>query len=54
MQDAVFKTMVIRILRDLRRKRNDLSENLNKEIVSIKKDIETIKKNQLRYEEYNI
>ena len=32
-----FKTLVIRLLKEL-------SENFNKEIVSIKKDIETIKK----------
>ena len=42
-----FKTMVIRMLKDLRGRTDDLSENLNKEIVSIKRDIETIKKNQL-------
>ena len=32
-----FKTLVVRLLKEL-------SENFNKEIVSIKKDIETIKK----------
>ena len=42
---AEFKTMVIRMLRDLRGRMFDLSENVNKETVSIKKGIGTIKKN---------
>ena len=37
--DTDFKTMVIRMLQVLRRRMNDLSENLNKEIVSVKEDI---------------
>ena len=36
--------MVIRMLKDLRGRMEDLSENLNKEIVSIIKDIKTMKK----------
>ena len=43
--DAEFKIMLIRMLNDLRGIINGLSENLNKVIVSIKKDIETINKN---------
>ena len=44
--DKEFKTLVIRMLNELRRRINDLSENFNKEIVNIKQDTETIKKNQ--------
>ena len=44
--DAEFKTVVIRTLKDLRGRLGDISENLNKEIVSIKKYIKTIKRNQ--------
>ena len=44
--DAMFKIMVIRMLKDLRGKIDDLSETLNREIVGIKKNIETINKNQ--------
>ena len=44
--DAEFKTMVIRIVKDLREKVDDLSENLNKQRESINKDIKTTKKNQ--------
>ena len=46
--DSEIKTMVIRMLRDLRGRMDDLSENLNKEIVSIKKNIETIKKSEMK------
>ena len=42
--DTEFKTMVMRMLKDLRGRMDSLNENLNKEIVNIKKDIETIKK----------
>ena len=41
--DAEFKTMVIIMLKNLKGRINNLSENLNKEIASIKKDIETKK-----------
>ena len=37
--------MVVRTLKDLQGRIDDLSENLSKERVSIKKDIGTIKKN---------
>ena len=37
-----FKRMVIRMLRDLRGRMDDLSNNLNQEVVSIKKDIKSI------------
>lgn len=36
--------MVIRMFNKLRWRMDELNENLNKEIVSIKQDIETIKK----------
>ena len=38
--------MVIKMFKSLRGRLDDLSENLKKEVVSIKKDIEAIKKNQ--------
>ena len=41
--DAEFKTMVIIMLKNLKGRINNLSENFNKEIASIKKDIETKK-----------
>ena len=41
-----FKTLVIRMLQGLRGRTAELSVNFNKEIVSVKKGIETIK-NQL-------
>ena len=50
--DAEFKTMVIKMLKDLRGGMDDPSENLNKEMVKMKKDIETIKKTD-RNEEHN-
>ena len=40
------QTMAIRMLRNLRGRMDDLSENLNKETVIIKRDVETINKNQ--------
>ena len=36
--DAEFKTMVINLLNDPKRRMDDLSKNSNKEIVSINKD----------------
>ena len=39
------KQWLLRMLTDLKGRMDDLSENLNKEIVSIKKDIDTINKN---------
>ena len=44
--DTKYKTMVIRILKELRGRIDELSENFNKKIVSIKQDIETMIKNQ--------
>ena len=48
--------MVIKMLKNLRERMGDLSKSVNKEIVSIKKDIEMIKKKkaQVRNEEYSI
>ena len=43
--DAEFKTMVIRMLKELRGRIDELSKHLNKGIVSTKGDIETNKKN---------
>ena len=42
-----FKTRVIQMLKDLRGRMDDLSENINKERVSTKKDMETIEEKQL-------
>ena len=44
--ETEFKIMVIRMLNELRRRMDEHNENLNREIVSMKKNIETIKKNQ--------
>ena len=41
--DTEFKWMVIRMLKELRGRIGKLSENLNKEIISIEGDIETIR-----------
>ena len=41
--DAEFKIMIVRMLKDVRERMDDLSQNLNKETVNIKKDIETKK-----------
>ena len=35
--DTEFKTLVIRMLKELRRRMDDLSENFNKEILSLKR-----------------
>lgn len=43
---AEFKTMVTRMLNKLRERRDNLSDNLNKEVVCIKKDIKAINKSQ--------
>ena len=52
--DGVFKTMIIRMLKDLRKRIDDLTENLNNEMVGMKQYMETIKKNQQSNEEHNI
>ena len=44
--DTEFKTLVIIMLNEFRGRLDKLSENLNEEIVGIKKGIETIKKSQ--------
>ena len=46
--DTEFKTIriVTRMLKKLRQKMDELSEILNKETVNIKKDIETVRRNQ--------
>ena len=41
-----FKIMAIRMLNELRGRMDEHNENLNRGIVSEKKDIETLKKNQ--------
>ena len=45
---AEFKTMVIRMLKDLRTRMDGLSEHLNNEIISVKNDIETIKQSEIK------
>ena len=47
------KTLDIGLLNELRGRIDELSKNFHKEIISIKKDIETIKKEPVRNEEYN-
>ena len=42
--DTEFKTMLIRMLKELRGRMDELSDNVNTEIVSLKKDIGIIKK----------
>ena len=44
--DAEFKTLVIKMLSELRGKSEELSETFNKEIGNIKMEIENIKENQ--------
>ena len=44
--DTQFKTIVIRMIKELHGRINNINENLTKVIANIKKDIETIKKNQ--------
>ena len=48
------KIMIRRALQDLKGRMDDLSENLNKETVIIKRDVETINKNQSEMEKYNV
>ena len=48
--ETEFKRMVIKMLNKLRGRMDEHNENLNRETVSIKKDIETIKKNQMEME----
>ena len=42
--DAEFKTLVIKMLNELRGRIDNLSENFNKEVRNIKMEIESIKK----------
>ena len=42
--DTEFKTLIIRMLSELRRRVEELSENINKEIINAKMDLENIKK----------
>ena len=44
--DAEWKTLVIRMLSELRGRVDELSENFNKEIGNIKTELQNIKKNQ--------
>ena len=44
--DAKFKTLVIKILNELRESVDELSENFSKEIINIKVEMEIIKENQ--------
>ena len=43
--DTKFKTLVKRILNELKERVDELGENFNKDIVNIEEDIETIKNN---------
>ena len=49
-QGAEFKTLVIRMLNELRGRVNELCESFNKEIGNIKIEIQNIKKNQSEME----
>ena len=51
--DTKLKTMVIRMLKERRRRIDKHSENLNKEIVNIKKGHRNHKNEPLRNEKYN-
>ena len=42
--DTEFKTLIIRMLSELRRRVEELSENINKEIINAKMELENIKK----------
>ena len=44
--DAEFKTLLIRMLNELRKRVDELSKNFNKEIGNIKTKLENIKKKQ--------
>ena len=46
LQEYEFKTVVMRMLKELRGRMDEHNENLSREKVSIKKDIETIKESQ--------
>ena len=50
--DTEFKTLIIRMLSELRRRVEELSENINKEIINAKMELENIKKILVR-NEYN-
>ena len=43
--DAVFKTMVMRMLNEFRRRVDKLSEDVNKEIGNIKVELDNIERN---------
>ena len=45
--DAEFKTLIVRMLSELRGRADELSENFSKEIGNIKMEIENIKNNHL-------
>ena len=49
-----FKTMVIRMLKELRVGIDEISKNLNREIISIKKGHRNHEKEPVIKEEYNI
>ena len=53
LQDTEVKTMTIRMLTEPRGRMNELSENLNKYIVNIKKP-QKVSKEPVRNEEHNI
>ena len=44
--DAQFKTLIIRLLNELRVRADEFSENFNKEIENIKIELENVKGNQ--------
>ena len=51
--DTEFKVIVVKMLKELRGRMNELSENLNKYIVNIKKP-QKVSKEPVRNEEHNI
>ena len=48
LSDAEFKTLIVRMLKELRGKADELRENFN----SLQKDKKTIRKKAVRYEGY--
>ena len=47
--DVEFKTLVIRMLNELRGRVDEVSENFHKEIGNIKVELENIKRNQSKF-----
>ena len=53
LKDAEFKTLVIRMLNELKGRVDELSENFNREVENIKMEMEN-KREPVRNKEYNI